>query len=144
MVIPSENIQSAWAKLFRTQTLLQQSIEAKLKVAKLPPMAWYDVLWELEKTTECGIRAFELQPKLLLPQYGMSRLIARMEDKGLIDRHECPEDGRGIALSITEQGRKVRGEMWVIYGPAMQEAFGKKISDSEAETLTTILSKLKA
>jgi len=142
MVIPSENTQKAWATLFRAHTLAHETIEAALKKAGLPALSWYDVLWELDQTTECGLRAFELQPKLLLPQYGMSRLINRMEAQGLIAKHECPEDGRGFALSITDQGRKTRKEMWNVYGPAMQEALGEKLTQSEVATLAAILDKL--
>ncbi|WP_299347460.1 MarR family winged helix-turn-helix transcriptional regulator [uncultured Maritalea sp.] len=142
MVIPSEHTQKAWAALFRAHTLAHEAIEAELKKARLPNLSWYDVLWELEQTSECGLRAFELQPKLLLPQYGMSRLINRMEAQGLIAKHDCPEDGRGVALSITDQGRKMRRKMWAVYGPAMQKALGEKLSENEMAQLATMLKKL--
>lgn len=140
--MPSEQTQKAWCALFRSHKIVLAEIENKLKAAKLPPLLWYDVLWQLEQTAACGVRAFELQPKLLLPQYGMSRLINRMEAKGLIEKHECPEDGRGIALTITDQGRSIRQQMWAVYGPAMDNALGKKLTATEVTTLAELLGKL--
>jgi len=142
MVMPSDQTQKTWVALMRAHKSAHEQVERALKAAKLPPISWYDVLWELEQTTECGIRAFELQPKLLLPQYGMSRLISKMENEDLIWRGECPEDGRGLVLAITEKGRELRKKMWAVYGPAMQQALGSKLTNEEVGTLAVILGKL--
>ena len=142
MVMPNKHTQKAWVALMRAHKSAHEHVEGKLKAAKLPPISWYDVLWELEQTTECGIRAFELQPKLLLPQYGMSRLISKMESEELIWRGECPEDGRGLVLAITDKGRALRKEIWAVYGPAMQEAIGAKLEADEIAALANILGKL--
>ena len=39
----------AWAVLLTAHATLIEKIETALAGAKLPPLAWYDVLWELEK-----------------------------------------------------------------------------------------------
>lgn len=142
MVIPSDQTQSAWCALYRVHKIFHEQVEAELKAANLPPLTWYDVLWELEKTEHCGLRAYELQPKLLLPQYGMSRILTRMEAAGLIRKQECPEDGRGQVLGITEAGRTTRAKMWAIYGKLMHDMLGAKLSDEETTTLAALLNKL--
>jgi len=38
----------AWAVLLAAHATLIEKIEAALAEAKLPPLAWYDVLWELQ------------------------------------------------------------------------------------------------
>lgn len=140
--MPSDDTQTAWCALFRSHKIVLGEIESKLKSAKLPQLLWYDLLWQLENANTCGVRAFELQPKLFLPQYGMSRLVDRMETQGLIEKHECPEDGRGIALSITDKGRDIRKQMWSVYAPAMQKALGAKLTEAETVALIQILGKL--
>jgi len=142
--MPSDETQTAWCALFRSHKIVLAEIESKLKTAQLPQLLWYDLLWQLEQASSCGVRAFELQPKLFLPQYGMSRLVDRIEAQGLIEKHECPEDGRGIALTITDKGREVRKQMWAVYAPAMQKALGAKLSKAEIVTLVQILGKLSA
>ena len=46
---PSEPIVRAWARLTKAQRRALASIEQALGAAKLPPLAWYDVLLELER-----------------------------------------------------------------------------------------------
>lgn len=142
MVNPSDQTQNAWCALFRTHKILQEQIDGELKAANLPPLTWYDVLWELEQTEHCGLRAYEMQPKLLLTQYGLSRILKRMEAAGLIQKQECPEDGRGQVLGVTKKGRETRAQMWAIYGKLMHDMLGAKLSDEESQQLASLLGKL--
>ena len=98
-----------WKALMTASTRLTEAVEAALKADGLPPLAWYDVLWEVEKAGEEGLRPFVLKDRLLLPQYATSRLLDRIAAAGLIDRDQCPEDGRGQILTLTEKGRAMRG-----------------------------------
>src|SRR5262249_61889829 len=47
MAKPSKSIVDAWIALNRAQRYAFEAIEAELKSAGLPPLAWYDVLLEL-------------------------------------------------------------------------------------------------
>ena len=62
-----------------------EAVEARLKAADLPPLGWYDVLLELEKAGEAGLRPFELQARLLLPQYGVSPTLAGIPSRRTTD-----------------------------------------------------------
>ena len=69
-------------------------VESALKAAGLPPLAWYEVLVELDRAGACGVRPFALEEALQLPQYGLSRLLARMEEAGLVTaRGPAPATG---------------------------------------------------
>jgi len=108
----------------------------------MPPLAWYDVLLELERAGRQGVRPFELQAELLLPQYGLSRLLDRMENAGYVRRISCDDDGRGQMLSITPSGGKIRKRIWSVYGPAIQEAIGEKMPPSGIADLSKLLALL--
>lgn len=126
----------------RSYTHVLAEIEKELKTKGLPALSWYDILLELDKVDADGLRPFELQEKLLLPQYGISRLVARIEKAGYLERVTCAEDGRGQSLRITKSGRELRQEMWQVYGPCLQNALGQKISDDQAQTMVEILRKI--
>ncbi len=108
----------------------------------MPTLAWYDVLLELERSDKDGVRPFELQAELLLPQYGMSRLLDRMERAGYVRRVSCSDDGRGQSLFITPAGIEIRKKMWTIYGPAIQKAIGDKLSPPDIRKLADMLAAL--
>jgi len=113
-----------------------------LKDADFPPLSWYDVLLELERSGKDGMRPFELQDELLLPQYGISRLLNRIGTAGYIERHSCENDGRGQRLIITQTGKKIRRRMWSVYSEAIEQAVGSKLTPKEAETLCRLLKAL--
>ena len=134
--------QAAWALLMRTCQRLLDEVEAALKAAGLPPLAWYDVLLELEKAGVEGMRPFELKNRLLLPQYGTSRLLDRMVTAGLVDRQDCEDDGRGQIVSISDRGRETRASMWPVYGEVLATRIGARLSREETVQLARLLSKI--
>lgn len=124
----------AWIALNRAWTRVSGLIETRLKQAGHPPLAWYDVLWELEKMADCCLRPVELEARLLVQQHNLSRLLTRMEKAGLVEKLHCPEDRRGLRVRLTDAGREVRKAMWEIYRPALDEALGA-LSAADAEAL---------
>jgi DNA-binding MarR family transcriptional regulator len=139
---PCESAVRAWARLMRAHQAAFGHVEGALKAAGLPPLAWYDVLLELERAGDCGLRPFTLERELLLPQYALSRLLARMEEAGLVRRGSCPSDGRGQMVVITEAGRATRRAMWPVYGSALHEAVGSRLSAAESDGLAELLGRL--
>ena len=133
---------TAWVRIARAHTRILDQVEKALKLAKLKPLSWYDVLLELERSGESGLRHFELEEKLLLPQYSVSRLVDRIESAGYLSRTTCSDDLRGQVLHITKQGKQVRQRMWPVYRDAIRKAVGDKLSDTETRKLADILSKL--
>ncbi len=122
---PSEEETKLWVALNRSQRIIYKAIDARLKEEGLPPLRWYDVLWELERTDGAGLRPFVLESKLLFEQSNLSRLIHRMVLSALIEEQKFDGDGRGKVLQITQKGRQTRQQMWEIYGPLIQRHIGR-------------------
>jgi DNA-binding MarR family transcriptional regulator len=136
---PSEITIRAWARLMRAQQLVLASIERDLKAARLPPLVWYDVLLEVERAGEAGLRPFELERAMLLAQYNLSRLIDRIEHAGYVERRSCEDDGRGQLVAITDRGKAIRRKMWPVYARAIEAAVGRHLSPKQAEALDDLL-----
>jgi DNA-binding MarR family transcriptional regulator len=134
--------QRAWAALLGTQQRAMQAVEGALGQARLPPLVWYDVLLELERAGRPGLRPFELQGAMLLAQYNLSRLLDRLESKALVERRECPQDGRGQVVAITEAGRTLRRRMWPVYAAAIKANFTDHLSAQQVASLDAVLGAL--
>lgn len=132
----------AWIALQSASRTVLERIESALKRAGLPPLGCYDALLEIEKAGPEGVRPFALTERLLLPQYGTSRLLDRIEKAGLIKRLACDDDGRGQVVVITEQGRAMRNKMWPLYAEELRRGVEQKLAPSEIETLAQLLRKL--
>lgn len=132
----------AWARLLRAHKRALSIVEGDLKSAGLPPLDWYDVLLELDRVGNGGLRPFELERELLLPQYGLSRLLDRIEKAGYLERRPCEQDGRGQILIITKTGRDIRRRMWPVYSKAITSAIGMHLTEADATRLARLLGKL--
>ena len=140
--LPSNTTVDVWIGLWRTQQLAFSYIEDVMKKHKLPSIKWYDVLLELDWADNSGLRPFEIQNRLLFPQYRLSRLLTKLEAENLVERHRCKEDGRGYTFKITKEGRELRRKMWPVYGRAININIGERLSEAEIETLAKLLNKL--
>ena len=132
----------AWVALARAHARVLAHIEAALKAENLPPLAWYDVLLELDRAGEDGLRPLDLKDRLLLPQYGISRLLDRIRAAGYLARRPCPDDRRGHIVAITPEGRAIRERAWPVYRAALTEALGQPLGTNGARDLTRLLARL--
>ncbi|BBB01700.1 putative MarR family transcriptional regulator [Actinacidiphila reveromycinica] len=64
-----------------------------------------DVLVGDDAEDGCTFRVQELADRVHLSQSALSRLVARLEKEGLVDRGICSEDRRGVRVAITDAGR---------------------------------------
>lgn len=133
---------TAWVRLNRAQQAALSHIETALKKASLPPLNWYDILLELKREPGKALRPLEIERRMLLPQYGVSRLIERIEKAGYVRRELCDEDARGHRVQITPEGEAMLQQMWPVYSAAIEETIGVPLSSPETATLNELLAKL--
>jgi len=136
----SEAVVRAWTRLMRAQSAALLGVETDLKAAGFPPLAWYDVLLELSRHD--GLRPFEIETRVLLAQYNLSRLLDRLAAAGYVERRPCPDDKRGQIIVITPAGRDLQKRMWPSYRSAIARHVGARLSEADAETLGRLLEKL--
>lgn len=141
--MPSPEAIKAWARLMRVSRQLIDSAEETLKAGGLPPLAWYDVLHELAEAGEGGLRPFQLIERTLFAQYNISRLLARLEADGLVEKLPVADDGRGQTIRITARGRETRRDMWAVYGRSITELVGDKLSAEELTMVSALLGRLR-
>ena len=118
---------TTWSLFLRTHAVLLEKIEAALKAADLPPLAWYDVLWALESAPDHRLRMHELASGVVLSRSNLTRLVDRLAEAGLARREASPDDGRGACAAITAKGLATRKKMWPVYRTCIQDLFNRHI-----------------
>jgi len=83
----------------------------------------YDVLVTLEYCEDYRIRLSELADRVLLSRSGLTRLVDRLESRGLVVRESCEEDKRGAYAVLTPLGLQARLEAWKIVEGSMNAHF---------------------
>jgi DNA-binding MarR family transcriptional regulator len=138
----SESHVTAWIRLTRVSQSCMEAVEADLKSAGFPPLIWYDVLLELRRTPEGRLRHNEIGGKILLSKSNVTRVVDRLEAKGLVAREDCAEDRRGAFVAITEKGRDLQARIWPVYRESLARRFGGRLTEAEATQLADLLAKL--
>lgn len=140
---PNSYQTNAWRNLMITSQRLVTHIEAELKKQRLPSLSLYDALWELEKAHPNGLRPYQLKARLLLAQYATSRLVDKLCALDYTVKKPDLEDGRGHLVFITNEGRRIRSEMWAVYSSVLSDIFNPTISKEDCQTLSDILIRLR-
>jgi DNA-binding MarR family transcriptional regulator len=115
----------AWEALFRAQATLAREFSDAEVWGDLGPSE-YGVLYALS-TAPGPARICDLQEDVLLTQTGMSRLIARMEARGLVLRSGDPDDGRAYRIQLTELGAATQREIGLRHGRHVAEAMTRAL-----------------
>ena len=131
----------AWAVLLTAHATLVERIEEALAEAELPPLAWYDVLWELEKAPDGKLRMHELARRVVLTRSNLTRLADRLERAKLIERADTPHDRRGYDCVITRAGLAMRKKMWPVYKSQIERLFSRHITVEEARVIADALAR---
>lgn len=71
----------------------------------------YNVLRILRGAGEEGLPTLEIADRMIERSPGITRLLDRLELKGLVRRERCPEDRRQMLCRITEVGGALLGEL---------------------------------
>lgn len=102
--------QRAWRGYLRMQGRLEARLNRQLQADSGLSLADYSVLVELTDSESGdgagGLRPFELQRRLDWEQSRLSHHLTRMQKRGLVDRDQCGEDGRGALVVLTGTGRR--------------------------------------
>jgi DNA-binding MarR family transcriptional regulator len=131
----------AWALLLTAHATLVEKIEIALGEAKLPPLAWYDVLWELEKADGGKLRMHELARRVVLSRSNLTRLADRLQHAKLIVRADTQHDRRGYDCVVTPAGLAMRKKMWPVYRAEIERLFSRHVTVEEARVLGDTLSR---
>ncbi|MFF5212837.1 MarR family winged helix-turn-helix transcriptional regulator [Streptosporangium sp. NPDC000396] len=98
--------QRAWRAYLRLQGQLTARLNRQLQADSGLSLADYEVLVQLTDTPDGRLRPFELQREIQWEQSRLSHHLSRMQRRSLIDREECPDDGRGAFVVLTDTGRQ--------------------------------------
>src|ERR1700689_82663 len=71
------------------------------------PMVWFDVLIHVGGADDGRLTMSRLSEEVALTTGGVTRLVDRMVEAGLVARENCPSDRRSIYVVLTPEGQAV-------------------------------------
>jgi DNA-binding MarR family transcriptional regulator len=127
----------AWRGMLRVHAALVKSLDAELSAAHDLPLSSYEVLMTLEAAPGRKLRMSELADSVLLSRSGMTRLVDRLEQNGLLERDHCTADGRGCFAVLTDKGLGAVVEARSTHFGGVRERFLSQFADEELRLLAS-------
>ena len=83
----------------------------------------------------------EIQRRILVSSGGITFLVDRLAEKGLVIRQECPEDRRAKYVSLTREGTRIIREIFPSHAQVLAEAM-RGLASAEQQEATQLLRSL--
>jgi DNA-binding MarR family transcriptional regulator len=102
----SDTEMRAWQALLHAHHQVVDTLDRELEEEHDLTLAEYDVLLRLARAPDRALRMTELAGRVLMSPSGLTRLVDRLETRGLAKRREDDRDGRVTFARLTEAGRR--------------------------------------
>lgn len=134
----------AWRGFLRAHREVVTHLDEELQRAHDLPLSSYEVLLYLAEADDGRLRMGELADRLLLSRSGLTRLIDRLERRGLVVRERCQEDARGFFARITPQGRDLFAASRPDHLDGVRRHFLSRLDPIDLDRLASIWRRLDA
>jgi DNA-binding MarR family transcriptional regulator len=132
----------AWRGVLNAHARVVAAVEKALAAEGLPQLAWYDVLWELERAPAKTLRMGELADAVTISRSGLTRLVDRIEAEVLLERRPAADDRRAIEVALTPAGAKLLRRMWPVYEGVLRTSFEEPLTRQDALAIRKALAKV--
>jgi len=138
----SELEAGAWLGFLRTHAKLVRELDDELVATHGLSLSSFDVLVTVESSHERRVRMSELADAVLLSRSGLTRLVGRLVDQGMLERVGCENDARGAYAVLTDHGRERLAEARETHLRGVRERFLDRLDEADQRQLERIWSRL--
>jgi DNA-binding MarR family transcriptional regulator len=132
----------AFGSLLSAHAVLVRDLSAALVASHGLTINDYGCLLLLSRAGEEGMRRIDLANALNLSPSGITRLLDRLEDQGLVGKGECKSDARVSYAILTDDGLSKLREAAPGHVEDIEHKLSAVLSDEEIKTLTELLGRL--
>ena len=132
---------AAWRGLIRLRETIAREIDARLRREGLISLADYGVLITLVTEPSLRLRMSELGARRMLTPSGITRVVARLEERGLVRREPDPADGRAAFTVLTRKGLEELRRAQVVHHAAVRELYVGRLAPDDLKQLARLFEK---
>ena len=128
-----------WAELTSVTGAVRLQLEHRLhaQLGVLPEEA--ELLVRLCEAPEQRLRMADVSRSLRLSKSGVTRLVDRLADRGLVVRAPCPTDRRVVYAGLTDEGRRAAASAAPVFAAGVAEQLAGGLSAEQLDALTASL-----
>jgi DNA-binding MarR family transcriptional regulator len=118
-----------------------REIDRRLRHDGLISLADYGVLINLVTAPGMRLHMSDLGVRRMLTPSGITRVVVRLEQQGLVRREPDPADGRAAFAVLTRPGLKALRRAQVVHHATVRELYLGRLTKHELDRLATLLEK---
>jgi DNA-binding MarR family transcriptional regulator len=138
----TRDARDAWHQLLQVSSRVLRAIDAALDESERLMVSEFDVLITLYNAPDSRLRMTDLADATMLSSGGLTRLIGRLEARGLVRRDVDPNDRRTYHASLTPAGQDKLAKAREPHDAVVQRMVGDHLTNREIQALTTTLAKV--
>jgi DNA-binding MarR family transcriptional regulator len=131
----------AWSGLLRVYRCIVPRLDGELEREHRLSLSAYDVLVQVS-SADSGLRMGQLADEVLLSPSGLTRLVDRLVDAGLVERRRGETDVRQTYVSITEQGLDLVADATATHLRAVHALFLDRLDPDEKRILAKAFTRI--
>ena len=132
----------AWISLLRAHAATTRQFNAELLETHGLTLNDFDVLAQLSRGPEHGLKRAELAERVLLTPSGITRLLDGLERAGYVARGECATDARVTYAVLTDAGREKLREASKTHLASVRALLSERFTRDELDQLSVLLGRL--
>jgi DNA-binding MarR family transcriptional regulator len=132
----------AWLNLIQTNRVVSDELEQGVEGAAGLSLAEYELLIRIANSPDGKLRMADLASLLLVSKSGVTRLVDRVEQAGLVGREFSATDRRVTFASITKAGRDSLVRANPAFARGLAQSFSRHLDDDDVRSLRTALRKV--
>jgi DNA-binding MarR family transcriptional regulator len=100
----NDDEQCTWRNFLTAWQWLFASVDGQLQRDAGIPLAYYEILVRLSEAPDRALRMTQLAAASASSKSRVSHAVARLEERGWVQRMDCPTDRRGQIAQLTDEG----------------------------------------
>ena len=132
----------AWLNLVQAHSVVSSRMEARLDAACGLSLPEHELLIRLAQAPDRRLRMYDLASLLLLSKSGITRVVDRLEKRGLVVRKMSETDRRVVLAGLTDEGVAVLAKARPVIAAGIDEFYSRHLTDEEIDTMLAILRKV--
>jgi DNA-binding MarR family transcriptional regulator len=128
-----------WGDLTRAADAVRARLAALLEAGPGLAPEEVELLMVLAGAPERRLRMIDVSESLRLSKSGVTRLVDRLQERGLVLRAACPSDRRVVYAGLTEQGAAVLQAAAPVFVSGLVEHLGGRLEEAQLERLRSDL-----
>jgi len=131
-----------WGQVVNLHRALNARLHADIRAATGLDGTEFEFLLRLARFPGPRTHASKVAARMGFTSAGVTKLIARLEEKGLISRTRDPEDGRAFHVAMTDEGELLLRAGLEAHTPRLSAELVQRLSPAQRRQLRALLERV--